>query len=194
MNRLAFIDRLSDTTSLSDSCRIAILDHLHYRTVGEDTQFRPQTGDNRELILLLKGIARVFIKTHDGKDVTQYFVRSDDFLTANLQQQRGELEGVEAITELTYISMKFSAFEKLMVQFPELANFYACLLNEVSMRARERMERRARSGDVETYENFLRMHPELEMQVPTAHLASYLGLSTSEFMRARQKYRDRGIM
>ena len=194
MNKTAFMDRLSDTTQLSDACRVAILNHLTVKTVGEETRFKPQTGDNRELILILSGIARVFAVTHDGKDVTQYFVRAEDFLTANLQQFRADIEGIEAITELTYVSLKFSTFEKLMVSFPELTNFYVSLLNEISMRSRERMERRARSGDFETYENFLLAHPGIELQVPTAHIASYLGLSTSEFMRARQRYRDRGIM
>jgi len=81
-----------------------------------------------------------------------------------------------------------------MATYPELTIFLGAHLNEQSIRAKERNQRRARKEPSDTYASFLKTYPGLEMQVPTAHLASYLGLSTSEFMRARQKYKSRGIM
>ncbi len=183
-----------DTIVLSEGCRREVVEHLRVAAVGEDAAFPNQFGQGRSLILMISGIARVFIRTHDGKDVTQYFVRAEDFVLPNLNEQRGELEHVEAITEVQFVHMPFATFERLLMRYPELTAVYASLLNKQGLRDRERSERQARSEAVETYASFLQAHPGLETQVPTAHLASYLGLSTSQFMRARQKYRDRAIM
>lgn len=194
MRKLLFLDRIGDIVALPLACRHELADALTVRTVVEDSHFPAQRGRARELALVLSGIARVYVETADGRDVTQYFARAEDFVIADLDSARGQLDRIEAITEVQYAGLPLHVFEGLLARYPALAVFLGAYYNEAALRARERQERRARSEAVDTYADFLQSHPGLETQVPTAHLASYLGLSTSEFMRARQKYRQRGIM
>ena len=191
MEKLIFLDRLSDFTPLSEPCRLALTRLTSVRTSQEDT---PLVQAEESFLLILSGIARVYIKTDDGKDVTQYFVRAEDFVLPNIDSPRNLFECVEAITELSYVQLPYKQFEALMIVYPELTIFLGKYLNDQSLRAKERNQRRARKEPSDTYASFLQTYPGLELQVPTVHLASYLGLSTSEFMRARQKYKSRGIM
>ena len=191
MEKLIFLDRLSDFTPLSEPCRLALTRLASVREAKED---EPLVASDESLLLIITGIARVYVKTDDGKDVTQYFVRAEDFVFPNPDSQRNLFEFVEAITEVSYVQLPYKRFEALMEIYPELAVFLGKYLNEQSLRAKERNLRRARKEPSDTYASFLKTYPGLELQVPTVHLASYLGLSTSEFMRARQKYKSRGIM
>jgi len=191
MEKLIFLDRLSDVTPISESCRLALTRLTSVRTAQEDHTLNE---DQQSLLLIISGIARVFIETDDGKDVTQYFVRAEDFVLPNVDSPRNLFEYVEAITEVNYVQLPFTDFERLMTNYPELTTFLGAHLNDHALRVKERNQRRARKEAADTYASFLQTYPGLELQVPTAHLASYLGLSTSEFMRARQKYKARGIM
>lgn len=191
MEKLIFLDRLSDFTPVSESCRLALTRMASVRNADED---EPLISGKESLLLIISGIARVYVKTDDGKDVTQYFVRAEDFVLPNIDSPRNLFECVEAITEVSYVSLPYKRFEAMMSTYPELVTFLGAHLNEQSLRAKERNLRRARKEPSDTYASFLTTYPGLELQVPTAHLASYLGLSTSEFMRARQKYKSRGIM
>jgi len=191
MEKLIFLDRLSDFTKVSEPCRLALTRLASVRDAQEDESL---TDEHEALLLIISGIARVYVKTDDGKDVTQYFVRAEDFILPNVDSPRNLFEYVEAITEVTYVSLPYKRIEAMMSTYPELVRFLGAHLNEQSLRAKERNQRRARKEPSDTYESFLKTYPGLELQVPTAHLASYLGLSTSEFMRARQKYKSRGIM
>jgi len=194
MHKLIFLDRLGDFTTLSDACKVELLQGARVGTLAEDSKFVQLPVEQPSLLLIYSGIARVFIETHDGRDVTQNFLRAEDFTLANARDRRGIVERVEAITEVQYVAFPYAKLEQLLLKHGCLIEFFASFQNERSLRLRERATRYARSGAVETYESFLQTHPGLETQVPTVHLASYLGLTTSQFMRARQKYRDRGIM
>lgn len=191
MEKLLFLDRVSDFTSISDPCRLALTRLSSVRDAKEDETL---VAGEESLLLIVSGIARVYIKTDDGKDVTQYFVRAEDFVLPNNDSPRSLPEFVEAITDVNYVQLPFRQFEELMCIHPEMVSFFGAYLNEQSLRAKERNQRRLRKEPSDTYESFLKTYPGLELQVPTAHLASYLGLSPSEFMRARQKYKSRGIM
>jgi len=191
MEKLIFLDRVSDFTSLSEPCRLALTRLSSIREAEEDASL---FADEESLFLIVSGIARVYIITDDGKDVTQYFIRAEDFVLPNADSPRNLPEFVEAITDVSYVQLPFRQFEEMMCIYPELASFLGAYLNEQSLRTKERNQRRLRKEPSDTYASFLKTYPGLELQVPTAHLASYLGLSPSEFMRARQKYKSRGIM
>ena len=191
MEKLIFLDRLSDFTSISEPCRLALTRLSNIREAKEDEAL---VADEASLLLMISGIARVFIKTDDGKDVTQFFVRAEDFVLPHNDSPRKLFEQVEALTDVSYVQLPYRHFEELMCLYPELVTFLGAYLNEQALRTKERNKRRSRKEASDTYEGFLKTYPGLELQVPTAHLASYLGLSTSEFMRARQKYKARGIM
>ncbi len=196
MDRLIFLERVQAYAALPPQAVDALSAALDRRVLGEGHEMRtshPQR--DQRLIMIASGIARVHVQTDDGQDVTQYFVRAEDFVLLNFDASvRGPQERLAAVTELSYASICYKTFEGLMAQYPALTVFLAHCLRERSLRARDRTERRARREPVETYESFLHAYPGLESHVPTIHLASYLGLSPGEFMRARQKYRDRSRM
>ena len=196
MDRLIFLERVHAYAPLPPAATDALSAALDRRTVPEGRGFANGTlPSERRLVMIASGIARVHVETDDGRDVTQYFVRAEDFVLPNLEPtSRGPRERLAAVTDVTYVSIAYSQFEALLATYPQLSIVLAQLLRERSLRARDRAERRARREPVETYESFLQTYPGLESHVPTVHLASYLGLSPGEFMRARQKYRDRSVM
>ena len=194
MLKLLFLDRLTDATRLTDACKVDLLQRLRVGALDEDAVYARRPAGRPSLLLVTSGIARVFIDTHDGRDVTQHFLRAEDFVVADLADERGVVERVEAITELGFVSIDYAELEALALKHPCLIEFLAAFYTARDLRERERAARFRQSGAVETYASFLLTHPGLETQVPTIHLASYLGLTTSQFMRARQKYRQRGIM
>ncbi len=194
MDRLIFLERIQAYASLPTVCVAALNTVLSRREVEEGESLPERTGARRELTMIASGIARVYVTTHDGRDVTQYFARAEEFILANFDGDRAVTERIEAVTDLTYVSIPYAQLETLMSQYVALAVFFAHMLRERSLRARDRAGRRSRSEDAETYESFLRTYPGLEAEVPTVHIASYLGMTPGEYMRVRQRYRERSLM
>ena len=194
MLKLLFLDRVSDATVLSEACRGELLQCVSVHEAKDETRLPDTHQLDSRLLLIVSGIARVYAVTDDGKDVTQYFARAEDFIAANPAHGDNRTLQVEAITELSYVSLRTEDFDRLLVTYPEMGVFLAAYMRDASLRAREREARRGRAEAVDSYASFLLAYPGLETQVPTVHLASYLGLTPSQFMRARQKYRERGIM
>ncbi len=194
MKKLLFIDRITDTTILSLACLRELMTSVAARRRLEGQELPRQLGAGRQLMLITSGIARVYVTTDDGRDITQYFARAEDFIVANLGSSRGEVERVEATTDLAYLTLPFSKFEALLAEYPELSTFYSSFLLEQHVRHGDRVGRRKRGDEVDTYASFLKAYPGLENQVPTVHLASFLGLSPEAFLRARQRFRDRQVM
>lgn len=194
MHKLFLLDRIGDSALLTDSCKTDLLRHAHVGHIREDEFYQRGKDLSPVLLLTTSGIGRVFIETHDGRDVTQHFLRAEDFIVANQHDARGTVERVQAITDLSYVALPYEKLEAMLADHVCLFDFLASIGNERALRMQERTRRFASSGALETYESFLQTHPGLETQVPTVHLASYLGLTTSQFMRARQQHRSRGIM
>ncbi len=194
MDRLIFLERIQAYSSLSPDCVVSLNHALARRVVAEGDSLPPRMGPARELIMIASGIARVFVTTHDGRDVTQYFARAEDFVLANFDGERALTEHIEAVTDLTYVTLSYARLEALMAKHVGLAVFFSQMLRERSLRARDRAGRRARREGVEPYESFLHTYPGLESEVPTVHIASYLGMTPGEFMRVRQRYRERSVM
>lgn len=191
MEKLLLLDRIADAGPLSAACRRDLLLAARVRHVARGTRFSARVAEPREIVMIVSGIARLFVTTDDGRDVTQHFARAEEFVMPAARSPRSDALDVEAVTDVTCVAIGRHAFEEALSRHPELSLFYSALLRERGLWARER---RARSEAVETYEKFTQLYPGLETQVPTIHLASFLGLSPDEFMRARRRYRDRGIM
>ena len=196
MDRLIFLERIHAYAPLPPAATDALSASLRRRSAPEGAAVAsPRSAAEQPVIMIASGIARLHVVTDDGHDVTRCFVRAEDFVLPQFgPTAEGPRETLSAVTDLTYVTVPFPRFEALMAEHPRLAHFYGHLLAERDLAARDRAERSARHEPVATYERFLRAFPGLEGHVPTAHLASFLGLSPGEFMRARQKYRDRGIM
>ena len=193
MDRLIFLERIRAYSPLSPACATALSDGLSRRTIAEGVALRAAVGREREIVMVANGIARVYIETDDGRDVTRYFVRAEDFVLANLDGA-AVTERIEAVTDLSYVTLPYRTFESLLGHHPELAVFFAQLLRERGLRQRDSAARRLRGDEFETYESFLNAYPGLELEVPTAHIASYLGMTATEYMRVRQRYRERAVM
>ena len=197
MDRLIFLERIHAYAPLPAAATDALSAALQRRSAPEGlTVAAPRSAAEQPLVMIASGIARLHVMTDDGRDVTRCFVRAEDFVLPAFGPTLGggPREHLSAVTDLTFVSLPFVRFEALMAAHPRLATFFGHVLAERDLAARDRAERSARSEPVATYESFLQAFPGLESHVPTAHLASYLGLSPGEFMRARQKYRERGIM
>ena len=194
MDRLIFLERIQAYSRLTPACASAVGSALARRTAAEGVTLPKATGRDRQLLMVASGIARVYVETDDGRDVTQYFVRAEDFVLANHDGARVATERIEAVTELTYVVLAYRKLEEFLGRYPELAVFFAQVLRERGLRQRDSSARRSRGDEFETYESFLNAYPGLELEVPSAHIASYLGMSANEYMRLRQRYRERTLM
>ena len=194
MDRRIFLERIQAYSPLSAACAAEVISALARRTAAEGTTLPLAVGRDRQLIMVASGIARVYVDTDDGRDVTRYFVRAEDFVLANHDGPRAGTERIEAVTDLTYVALAYRKLEALLADYPELAVFYAQALRERGLRRRDSSARLARGDEFASYESFLNAYPGLELEVPTAHIASYLGMTATEYMRVRQRYRERTVM
>lgn len=193
MEKRKFIEGFENFATLSDNFKIDLLPTLEYHLIQESSILTsPFVSSN--VIFILSGLTRAFQITDDGKDITKYFVEAEEFIVPVLVSPWDRLNDLEAITEVEIVTLPYALLEEKIDTYNEILQFISSYIDRQSIRKKAHIQNFQSFAPETTYESFLKIHPELELHVPSMHIASYLGLSTSEFLKVRQKFKTRGLM
>jgi CRP-like cAMP-binding protein len=138
------------------------------------------------LFFVTKGLLRAYYDK-DGEEITSWFMMENDFIVSVLSffNKIPSYESIQALEdcELMYIhrddlldlyanSLEFNIIGR------KLTEYYYC-------RSEERLMCIRKQKAHEKYDFLLQNHPEILKRVPLKFIASYLGVSSETFSRAR---------
>lgn len=153
-------------------------------------EFITKTGKfNEKEYVVLNGVCRTCIFSHDGEDTTLRFFVSGSVLSPYVIRVRSEQSvlNIQASTDLELISFDAKQFEELMVENLEIRGFG----NEVLKRELVQMFQKeigfASLTAKERLVSFRSVMPMLENMVSHGEIASYLGITTISLSRLRKE-------
>lgn len=141
------------------------------------------------LCFVVSGIYRVY-HIENGKEITSYFnyENRNQFVASFVSLLTGEKskEYIECISSGTLISIKYSDWQNLYKEIPEL-NTYGRLMAEYNyVLAMERIEALQYQSAKERYLEFIKVYPQLLNLIPHHYIASYIGVTPESLSRVRK--------
>lgn len=161
--------------------------YLQTKTLKKDEILIHENKRNRNFYLVKEGLVRSFHYEKEVEDTLWFATSGDAFCSMRSYFYNAPgISTTEALMETELFYIEHDELEKLFSQSLELANWGRILAFE-EIDALEWKYNQLGNGDAYSrYKAFLKMRPpEIIMQIPQKHIASYLGITPSTLSRIR---------
>ncbi|MHB1148243.1 MAG: Crp/Fnr family transcriptional regulator [Lutibacter sp.] len=142
-----------------------------------------------EIAFVEKGILRVYAVEPNGKEVTKYFIRENQFVV-DLESYYTSMPGkdaFQAVVNSEIYTIHKSNITKLCDEIPNLYIFLKSI-TESHLLNKIKDNDFLNFGDSKTkYLEFIKRYPGLVLQVPQQYIASYLKITPQSLSRIRRK-------
>jgi len=145
----------------------------------------------REMFFVCDGVLRILVNTEDGRQVTHYFLKENQFCTIlnSFNNQVPADEGIQAACDALVLSIGRDTLLRLYQQIPYLKE----LIDSITQQAlldKIRIRNAYLGQDATTqYKLFLIQQPDIATRVPISDIASYLGITPQSLSRIRKSIR-----
>jgi CRP-like cAMP-binding protein len=161
------------------------------RVLKEDDTLLSSGTICKEMFFVCRGVLRIMVNTEDGRQVTHYFLRENQFCTI-LNSFNNEIiaeEGIQAACDAEVLAISKTRLFALYQQIPYLKE----LIDQITQQAlldKIRIRNAYLGQDATTqYKLFLIQQPDIATRVPVSDIASYLGITPQSLSRIRKNVR-----
>ncbi|MEM0963436.1 MAG: hypothetical protein AAGK21_12965 [Bacteroidota bacterium] len=135
-----------------------------------------------------EGYSRFFAET-DASDITRHFVPPGTLFTvvASYYPMAPSREGLQALTQGHIRTLSRESNGRLSAEIPAWAAFRRSYVREVYAYLDETLDTLRSKTAGERYEAFERDQPDILLNVPLRHVASYLGMTPQSLSRVRTR-------
>lgn len=136
-----------------------------------------------------KGILRIFHCPTDSQEVTRYFVREGQY-AVDLESYYSNLPSentFQAVVFTQVYSISRKAWDRLSEQIPKLYLLSKSLTEATLLNKIKDNDFLQYGTGKEKYLEFLKRYPDLALQVPLQHIASYLQVTPQSLSRIRRE-------
>jgi CRP-like cAMP-binding protein len=153
-----------------------------------------QKGDNfirirqipKKVAFVVKGLFSQYYINENGETIIKYFFPEERIagsIPATLTKSES-LFTITALEKTTVLEYDFNEFKKLVLVYPDIAQFYYRYLEQHWVIDKEPYEISLRSDSAKIrYADFLRKYPDLVKRLKKHHIASYLGITPTQLSR-----------
>lgn len=145
---------------------------------------------SREKHILYKGAIVSYFMNSNGDLYHKNIFLEDDFVgsTVSALKEKPSEFALEAIEDVTLISINHRRYRQLIDRYTDLKKFYIAYLEKNWVVDKERREIDIVLKDAdERYFDFISAHPKIETRIPLHYIASHLGITPTQLSRIRKK-------
>ncbi|WP_420146904.1 Crp/Fnr family transcriptional regulator [Spirosoma sp.] len=171
---------------LSDGLRNALINALRCDTFPRK-QWLLQPGQVSDRIYFVeKGVVRGYY-LKDGREVTSWFMREDDFIIsiASFYRRQPAYEYIELLEESILWSISYVQLQQLYQDFPEFNTIGRLITEKYYVLSELRSQNLRMQTAPERYQQLLTDFPDIFGRVPLKYIASHLGISAETLSRLR---------
>jgi CRP-like cAMP-binding protein len=145
---------------------------------------------DHNLIFILKGSARAYQISENGKEVNNH-LRSEGHLfgEALAFTNQPQILNIEAIGQLHYLKFDVTELEHLAFEHQGLMKFYLSQLKEIIITFSHRIDTFVSMSASERYEDLVNWNPKYLESTFDKHIASFLGVSPLTIHRAKKHFK-----
>ncbi|TXD84386.1 Crp/Fnr family transcriptional regulator [Subsaximicrobium wynnwilliamsii] len=146
-----------------------------------------QTANN--YFLIETGLLRSFAHDFDGNEITTGFTGANEIMieVASLFQRKPSVENFIALTDGVAWKIEFEDFQKLYHDIPAFNEWGRAWMSHQLFVAKQRnIDMLTKSATVR-YVNLLKDKPQIVLEAPLKHIATYLGVTNTSLSRIRKE-------
>jgi len=181
-----FFDKIRTYTAISKEAECAWQHLLKEKTYKKGEHFIRIGQIPKKVAFVVKGLFSQYYIDDNGESVIKYFFPEDRIagsVPATLQQSES-LFNITALEETTVLEYDFTAFKRLVSDYPDVAAFYIRYLEQHWVIDKEPYEVSLRSDSAKVrYAAFLQKYPGLVTRLKKHHIAAYLGITPTQLSR-----------
>lgn len=158
------------------------------RSLKEGDTLFAGDGICKELFFVTEGVLRILVNTEDGRQVTHFFLKENQFCTImnSFNNQIPAEEVIQAACNATVLAISRDKLMELYQQIP----YFKELIHQITQQGLlDKIKiRNAYLGKdaTEQYQLFLAQQPNIANRVPVSDIASYLGITPQSLSRIRK--------
>jgi|SRR5690554_2299284 len=139
--------------------------------------------------ILASGLIRSFVFNYEGKDITTDFFAKGELVieVLSLFQQTKSQENIQALTDCVCWRIDFGDFQELYHAIPGFSEWGRLWMTGRLFHFKQRSVEMITNSAKERYLHLMKAHPEVVLQAPLKHIASYLGITDTSFSRIRKE-------
>lgn len=144
-----------------------------------------------DIFFIANGIARAFVVSEDGRDVT-FWIGAEGTALLSLRsyvQDRPGYENIQLMEDSRLYRLHRDDLHRLFREDVHIANWGRRFAEQQFLLTEERLIPMLCTTATRRYEHLLRHAPELLQRLPLEHLASWLGITPASLSRIRGKLR-----
>lgn len=172
---------------LKNNCWKEIENIIVLHKLNQKEYYSRQGEALKHLGFLCSGTLRAYYIDDKGNEWTEHFFIKNDFVTSGTSPMIKNITNVQALSESYILAIPFSKLIEISDNHPEI-NIFIQKLSFKCLENRQKREFLLQSKDaLNIYHYFKHTFPGLEEEINHYHIASYIGVSPTQFSRIKKK-------
>ena len=136
-----------------------------------------------------KGILKMYQINNDGKEQIIQFASESWYIQLNESAifKKPNCFIIQAIEDCVVYIIDFKETRDLMLRDPHYMDFVVKLYSSQLLQAQERITMLLKSNNIEKYQHFLKVYPELVNRISSTDISAYLGIAKESFSRLKKQ-------
>ena len=181
-------ETLQSEMKLSEEIHQILQGHSKKKEIGKNKILFQPPSPTRKILFIETGLLRGY-KIAEGKDYTHHFFTPNWFATdfeSFLTNRPGSLF-IESLTQVNYLEIDKEVLCRLYENHHQLEKLGRIIAEKAYLVTVEKMSDLQMLNLKERYKSLIRKNPQLFIDVPQKHIASYLGVSEQSLSRIKGK-------
>lgn len=145
---------------------------------------------SKKVGILMKGIMRIFDIDAAGREWNKVILSPTSFVLGNANFRLKSIHFIDAITPCQLLEFPISFLDHTLSTYPEAQVMQRDLLLSIYEKKSEREYDFLSLSAKERYLKFLQTHAHLAEELPQFHIASYLGITSTQLSRINVALRN----
>lgn len=133
------------------------------------------------------GIMRAYICDSGGEEANLRFIQKHGFISGSFAKGATSSMNIQSLVDCDVYIANWNSISEFLKSHKVLMKFFNNLLASGHQSIVQRLSNYLRNNAQQRYELFLKEYPNLINQIPHYHVANFLGITTVQLSRIRQK-------
>lgn len=189
-----FIDYYSNLTNKPSKEEINFFqENFEVKSYFKKEFFLKSGTIQKEMGFIVKGLLRRYYIDQNGKEITSYFLKENDFATdypAFIKQEATKFY-IETIEPTIITTLSYQKIQEGYSRFKNFEKFGRLIAEDALIIQTKRIEHFLLLNPEERYLNFIKNNPEIMNRVSLSHLSSLLGIERQSLSRIRKRITEK---
>lgn len=178
-----FIEYLNSFTPLSDSYISDLKSLLRIKQIEKGTIYFNKETYSKKMGFLTEGVMRIYDIDQSGQEWNKVFLSPPSLLLGNPNIKEKSSHFIEALTTCEILELPIDRIKEHLIRFPEASVLQTKLLLHLFEKKSKREYDFLTLNAKERYLKCLDEYRDVIHKIPQFHIASYLGITTTQLSR-----------